>query len=614
MGRNVQRYRHRAVPRLSVEAPRSIANAPANPHGSADAVGAVLRLLPQGISVYDRNQRLIFFNARYAEIYGLEAHQLQIGMTLREVVDLRYQAGTGPLMTSAEYQAWLSRLVQTARSTDTEIVMKNGSIFSLSHQPTEDGGFMGFVIDITERHRAERRIQYMAHHDQLTGIPNRTRLFEYLDQTIEWFRGNDPLEQQRTPATVSDCLLGVLFLDLDRFKEINDTLGHAAGDELLQAVTKRIESCLRRSDVLARMGGDEFAIILDRGIVSHQQVIAVAQRVIDEIARPFTLTQHEVTVGITIGYTLTDCRVSATSSAMLLSQADLALYQAKVQQRGTYCAFEPGMDVALTRKTELERDLRRAVADETLDLHFQPTFKLSTREVVGAEALLRWTHPRYGAVSPTEFIPIAESTGLIVTLGSWVLRQACAQAVLWGKITIAVNLSPEQLRQPTIVATVEQILRETGLAPHRLELEITEGMLLRDTQVAAEKLHALRKLGIGIALDDFGTGYSSLSYLRRFPFSKLKIDRSFIGPISSDKGTAAIVQAIASLGHCLDMRVIAEGIETECQLAQIQVEGCDEAQGFLLGRPCTAESFEQNYVGSAIGGRSFAATAALNLL
>ncbi len=590
MGGSVSRYRAWSrTPLRRRHRSRAVVEPPCS---SAGPLKHVLELSQQGIGAYDRHQRLVFFNDRYAEIYGFDPSQLRTGMTLREVIDLRYAAGTGPKMTPAEYRAWLLRLVQTERSTELEMVMSNGSVYSLHHQPLPDGGFIGFFTDVTGRHLAERRIQHMAHHDALTGVPNRVQFFEHLDRSILWLRGDDRLEHQRPPVTMSDRLLAVMFLDLDKFKDINDTLGHAVGDELLQHVAQRIRGCLREPDLLARLGGDEFAIVLDRGIVDIAQVRAVAERVISAISRPFALMNHEVVVGVTIGFTTTDCYTTA-NSAVLLSQADLALYAAKALQRGTCSVFEPGMDLAVARRTELERDLRRAIADESLEVHFQPMFRLSPLRIVGAEALLRWEHPRYGSVSPSEFIPLAEATSMITALGKWVLRQACARAAGWGEITVAVNLSPEQVRQPDLVDMVERILLDTGVPPHRLELEITEGMLLHDTVATAEKLNRLRALGIGIALDDFGTGYSSLSYLRRFPFSKLKIDRSFIETMSSDAGTASIVRAIASLGQSLEMLVIAEGIETEAQLEQVRTAGCNEAQGFLLGRPCPPEALER---------------------
>ena len=593
MSDNAVRYRTASSIKLLAKGPRRSSTVEAREAvpSMADPRDLALGVIQQAISVFDGKQRLQFFNRRYAEIYGLDPSQLYIGMSLREVIDLRYQAGCGPKLTAADYRAWLSRMFKTGRATSTEIVMANGSVYSLHHQPTAGGGFVGTVTDISERRRAESRIEHMAHHDGLTGAPNRVMFFAHLDRAIDWHQDADPLNQ-RAPRGADDQYLAVMFLDLDHFKDINDTIGHAAGDELLQHVARRMRSFLRDSDVLARLGGDEFAIILDSGITRVDQVTTIAQRVIDAIAQPFSLQSHEVRIGVTIGFTVFDRTKAGASSATLLSQADMALYQAKGQQRGTCCEFAPGMDLLVARRAELERDLRRVVAQQGLEVHYQPMFKLSTGRIIGAEALVRWIHPQFGMVPPSEFIPIAETIGLISELGTWVLRQACARAVTWTDVTVAVNMSPEQVRRPDVVEIVEGVLRDTGLPAHRLELEITEGLLLRDTKVTAEKLNRLRALGIGIALDDFGTGYSSLSYLRRFPFTKLKIDRSFIQPIEADGGTAVIVQAIASLGQDLGMRVIAEGIETATQLDKIRSLGCDEGQGFYLGRPCLPDEFE----------------------
>ena len=549
--------------------------------------------IQQGLCVFDGQQRLLLFNRRYAEMYDLDPSQLQLGMTLREVVDLRYAAGTGPDMSRTDYASWRDRIGGASKITDTEVVLRSGAVHAIHHEPTAQGGWVATFDDITERRRVERRVRHMAHHDALTDLPNRVLFSECLERTIGRLRGENRLEDYRPASTPEDWLVAVLFLDLDHFKDVNDSLGHAAGDELLRQVTERIRLCLREDDILARLGGDEFAVMLDETVTDEAQVTEVAARVIEAVADPYLLDGHEVVIGTSIGIALCRRDDANADPAILLRQADLALYRAKAQQRGTCCIFEAEMDAALMRRKEMERDLRRALLAETLEVHFQPLVTLAPRRIVGVEALARWNHPQHGMVPPSEFIPLAEATGLIIELGAWVLRTACAQAAHWGDVTLAVNLSPEQVRDPGLVDLVEATLVATKLPPHRLELEVTESILLRNTDATLAKLNRLQALGVGIALDDFGTGYSSLSYLRRFPFTKLKIDRSFVVAMMADPGTVSIVRAIASLGQSLGMRVTAEGIESEDQLEMMQFTGCNEGQGYLLGRPCSPQAFEE---------------------
>ena len=548
----------------------------------------------QGLCVFDEQQRLLLFNRLYAEMYGLEPRQLWIGMTLRDVVDLRYAAGTGPAMLPEEYALWRDRIGIADQIVNTEVTLRNGHVHAIHHEPTFGGGWVATFEDITERRGAEAHVRYMAHHDALTGLPNRTQFIKRLVDTLARLRGKSRLEDHR-PASAAVCrLVAVLFLDLDRFKDVNDTLGHAAGDTLLRLVAERIGCCLRPEDTLARLGGDEFAVLLDESIATAEEAVEVAQRIINAVLPPYLLDRHEARVGVSVGITLCSREDNGdTDPAQLLRQADMALYQAKAKGRGTYCFFKAGMHAVLQRRTEMERDLRLALTEGGLEVHFQPIIELGSHRTIGAEALARWRHPKHGMVSPAEFIPLAESAGLIGELGAWVLQAACACAVRWDGLRLAVNLSPEQVRQPGLVELVIGVLAETGLSPSRLELEITEGVLLHDTAAALSTLSRLRALGVGIALDDFGTGYSSLSYLRRFPFSKLKVDRSFIASMASDPGTAAIVQAVTTLGRSLAMRVNAEGIETQHQFDMLRAMGCDEGQGHLLGRPGPAEAIDQ---------------------
>jgi diguanylate cyclase (GGDEF)-like protein/PAS domain S-box-containing protein len=423
------------------------------------------------------------------------------------------------------------------------------------------------VIDVTERKAAEARIAHMAHHDALTDLPNRV-LFRQ--------RMADALAQRSR----SGNLIGTLCIDLDNFKLVNDTLGHPIGDGLLQDVAARIERVIRKRDTAARLGGDEFAVLVPE-MKSPQELAVLAQRLIDVISQPYVIEGHMVTVGSTIGIAVAP--TDGADADHLLRNADLALYRAKAAGKSTFRFFEPEMDAQAQTRRQLEIDLRAAIAMEKLEVHYQPLVDLVTKDVVGFEALLRWPHPERGYIPPSEFIPLAEETGLITPLGNFVLRRACADATAWPEhIKLAVNLSPMQFRVGNVLRTVSDALTTTGLAPDRLDLEITESVLLDRTDHVIAELHALRALGVRISMDDFGTGYSSLSYLRAFPFDKIKIDRSFVRDLPSNRHTLAIVRAILGLASGLDMKVVAEGIETQADLACLAAEGCKEGQGFLF--------------------------------
>jgi diguanylate cyclase (GGDEF)-like protein/PAS domain S-box-containing protein len=423
------------------------------------------------------------------------------------------------------------------------------------------------VIDVTERKAAEARIAHMAHHDALTDLPNRV-LFRQ--------RIADALSQRSR----SGNLIGALCIDLDNFKLVNDTLGHPIGDGLLKDVAARIERVIRQRDTAARLGGDEFAVLVPE-MKSPQELGVLAQRLIDVISEPYVIEGHMVTVGSTIGIAVAP--TDGDDADHLLRNADLALYRAKAAGKSTFRFFEPEMDAQAQTRRQLEIDLRAALAQEQLEVHYQPLVDLVTKDVVGFEALLRWPHPERGYIPPSEFIPLAEETGLITPLGNFVLLRACADATAWpDHIKLAVNLSPMQFRVGNVFTTVSRALADTGLAPDRLDLEITESVLLDRTDHVIAHLHALRALGVRISMDDFGTGYSSLSYLRAFPFDKIKIDRSFVRDLPSNRHTLAIVRAILGLASGLDMKVVAEGIETQADLACLAAEGCKEGQGFFF--------------------------------
>ena len=426
------------------------------------------------------------------------------------------------------------------------------------------------VRDLTSRVRAEERIQHLAHHDALTGLPNRFLLVDRLTHALTLAK--------RNPTTVA-----VFHLDLDRFKAVNDLLGHEAGDELLIEVGRRLHQTLRASDTLARLGADEF-VIVQALVQSPREAAGLARRVVEALSEPFFINGQRAQVGVSVGIALYP--QDGETAADLMHNADTAMYRAKREGNNAFLFFEPAMDRHIQERRHLEQDLRQAITRGELEVHYQPLFDCGDAAVTGFEALLRWKHPARGMISPGEFIPLAEECGLITVLGRWVLERACAEAAGWATPhRIAVNLSPIQFRQHDLPEMVEETLQRAGLVPERLELEITEGVLIDNTERAVEVLGQLKALGVNISLDDFGTGYSSLSYLRRFPFDKIKIDQSFVRGLGEDEEAAAIVKAIVALARSLRLSITAEGVETEDQLAALKLLECNQVQGFLLGRP-----------------------------
>jgi diguanylate cyclase (GGDEF)-like protein len=429
--------------------------------------------------------------------------------------------------------------------------------------------------------RALARSTHLATHDTLTGLPNRALFQDRVEQELAWCRRDG-------------SMLAILYLDLDRFKEVNDTLGHAAGDRLLVGVTGRLRTCIRESDTLARLGGDEFAII-QTGIRQIADIEMLAQRLIDALDPAFDLAGNQLNVGVSIGIALrhaTELSSSKVDPGILLQEADTALYRSKEEGRGVYRFFAAEMNKRLLERRALESDIVQALEHGQFRLHYQPQFDLVERHVVGAEALLRWHHPVRGEVRPEAFIPLAEECGLIIRIGEWVLREACRQAVQWPSLNcMAVNVSPVQFRRPGFVDQVEDALTRAGLDAGRLELEITEGVLLHETDETLATLRRLHAIGVTIAMDDFGTGYSSLGYLQKFPFDKIKIDRSFVAALQTDSHAAEIVRAVLRMSHAMGIRVNAEGVEQESQASILLEEGCEEVQGFLFGRGLDAEAF-----------------------
>ena len=523
--------------------------------------------MSQGLCFFDGRQRLIVCNDRYAEMYKLSRDQVRPGTTLTEIVDHRYAVGCFPEMTREAYLRWRDSIVIADKPSDTVTALKDGRTFAIHHRPMPDGGWVATHEDITERRRVQAEIEHMARHDALTGLPNRVLFRDRLTELLQAGNHN----------------MAVLFLDLDRFKPVNDALGHSAGDQLLRDAAQRLAGCARECDLVARLGGDEFAIIqLEGGNPAAASVLA--DRLVRAIEAPFEIAGQQVTVGTSIGIALAPADSSDPDD--LLKKADLALYDAKTRGRGTHSFFKPELDRRAQGRRALESELRQAAEKGQLELHYQPIIGLDDDKMLACEALVRWHHPQRGMVMPDAFIPLAEESGLIEELGTWVLNRACTQAAAWpSHLAVAVNLSPLQLNGGGLVAIVRDALHASGLAPARLELEITESVPLADDSINLATLHGLRALGVRISLDDFGAGYSSVSYLRNFPFDTIKIDRSFVRDVTGNREAAAIVRAMATLGGSLGMAITAEGVETDEQLRAVRALGCTRAQGYLISTP-----------------------------
>ena len=531
-------------------------------------IDAAISNMSQGLLMFDDEMRLVVTNRRYLEIYQLEDQEVGPGCTLRHLLELRAGSGTFSGNPGLYIEA-LMGAIRAGRPHSQLVELNDGRTISVVSQPMTGGGWVATHEDITERRRAEMKIAHMARHDALTDLPNRVLLRERLTEAL----GHVGRGQR----------LAVLCLDLDQFKNVNDTLGHPIGDELLRVVADRLRSCVREMDTISRVGGDEFSII-HTNVADANDAERLARRISEVISAPYDLHGHLVMISTSIGIALAPA--DGTEADDLLKNADMALYGAKADGRGVYRFFEPTMDSRMKARRTLELSLRKALERGEFELYYQPAIDLRSEGVRCCEALLRWHHPERGTVSPAEFIPIAEEIGLIVPIGEWVIRRACADAVTWPEnVTVAVNLSPTQLSSANLLPTVLSALAASQLSPNRLELEITEAVLMQNTDATLRTLHQLRALGIRISMDDFGTGYSSLSYLRSFPFDKIKIDRCFVSGLDESEQSAAIVRAVADLAESLSMTTTAEGVETLAQLDRVRELGCTEVQGYYYSPP-----------------------------
>jgi diguanylate cyclase (GGDEF)-like protein len=526
--------------------------------------------MTQGLLLFDASSRLIVCNAKYIEMYNLSPEVIRPGSTLRDVIQHRRDTGSF----SGDVEAYCEDILRNAGKSGSKVVeTSDGRLIEIATEPIADGGWLVTHEDVTERVRSQERIAHLAFYDVLTDLPNRALFREHVERKLANIAPGERF--------------AILFIDVDEFKSVNDSLGHHVGDELLKSVASRLRQCVGPNDFVARLGGDEFAIVKVELIDEHQ-IVTLVGNIHRTIRSPTKCLGHEVSADASIGIAIApDHGVSLDE---LLKNADLAMYAVKAGGRRTHRFFIPEMDARMKARRAMEADLRQALLQGALEVHYQPVVGLASNVVTGCEALLRWRHPVRGMISPAEFIPVAEETGLIIELGEWVLRKACADAVSWpDKIKLAVNVSPLQFKSGTLALKVAAVLAETGLAPHRLELEITEAVLIRDDEEALSVLHQLRHLGVRIALDDFGTGYSSLSYLRRFPFDKVKIDRSFVQDVAEAQGSSPIVEAVVHMALAGNMTTTAEGVETEEQREVLRKLGCDEMQGYLFSAPVPLE-------------------------
>ena len=549
---------------------------------TASLLSATLDSTADGILVVDLQSKIVSFNRRFVEMWRIPDSVLE---TRDDATALQF--AMSQLEQPEEFVRKVSDIYHLPGSESFDrLDLKDGRVFERYSQPqTIDGGIVGRVWcfrDVTERKLSEETIRHLAYHDALTDLPNRALFADRLTVALA--------QARRTRQPVA-----VMFLDIDRFKLINDTLGHVVGDDLLKAVGAELSGLVRDGDTVARVGGDEFTLLLT-GVEDGESVPVIARRILETVRQPRTLADQDLRVTTSLGIAMFP--VDGETADALWRNADTAMYRAKQQGRDNFQTYTPSMSAEIVNRVSLESDLRRALARGEFVLAYQPQMERDTWAITGAEALIRWKHPTKGLVHPIEFISVAEDTGLIVPIGEWVMREACLRNKVWQDaglppITITVNLSALQFQQANLVEVIEGVLAETGLEPQYLEFEITEGTTIHDPDFAAMVLRELRAMGVRISIDDFGTGYSSLSYLKRFRIDRLKIDRSFVNELTTDANDAAIATAVIVMAHSLGLGVVAEGVETEEQLRFLLARGCDEFQGYLIGRPCPEDEFRR---------------------